>query len=210
MSELFITLKINEAQLEEVQKTLAEYPNLQKRVVVRAINDTLAGAKTDSSALIRTVLAARKSDVDACLTVSKADIASLKGKMSILGKIPSLMAYGASQTNKGVTAKVYVSQPRQLFESTFIASVKAGTDGSHTDVFKRTYKGAPVGRPIKKAWKKMPEMYRLPIKKVFGPRITTIAKDAVIFGQIQVKAAARLEKNVDKELNYELLKLAGK
>ena len=66
-SDGFIHLEISQAQLDEVKRMLKDHPALQNRVIVRAVNSTLAGAKTDTSAVIRTVLAVRKADLDKCI-----------------------------------------------------------------------------------------------------------------------------------------------
>ena len=189
-------------------------------VLNRAINNILSGVKTDASTEIRTVVTATKKVVDGVIKISKASVASLEGRVTISGTPLPLIAYSARQTLKGVSVQVRKDSGRKVIPGTFITTVRtakqaaSGYEG-HEGVFWRTWhagtgkKGKNMG---KKPWKRIypgegPNP-RLPLEQRFGPRIPDyIAEKGPVMASVLKKADDRIQKSLDKELNYEMSKL---
>jgi len=206
-----IEIKFNEADVANVKRMLRGLDDVVPKVLSRAINDTLAGVKTDASTEIRSIITAKKSAVDATFRTVKATIAHLSGLVSSSGPPLPLIKFSANQTKAGVSVQVKRKNPRSVLKGAFIATVRSsnqaesGSSG-HKGVFWREYHGAKV--PVKKiAYGKLPRKYRLPMKQLFGPRIPDILGDDPVMTAVLSKADDRIHKAVEKELNYELSKL---
>jgi hypothetical protein len=207
-----ITIQINQADLDRVKTMLRGIDNVAPKVLSRAINDTLAGVKTDASTEIRNIITAKKSAVDGTFRTVKATVTQFSGLFESKGKPLPLIDFSARQTKAGVSVQVKKKNPRTVLTGAFIAAVRtkeqaaAGSTG-HQGVFWRVYRGGVKG-PVKKiAYGRLPRKYRLPIKQLFGPRIPDILGDEPVMAVVLKKADDRLHKNMDKELNYELSKL---
>ena len=70
-------IKINDTDLKNVEKMLGNVQGAVPRVISRAINDTLAGVKTDASAEIRQVITLKKAAVDKTFRTVKANVTTL-------------------------------------------------------------------------------------------------------------------------------------
>lgn len=199
-----ITIKINAEDMAKVKKALAGIPDAADRVCMRAINDGLAGMKTDASTEIRAEINLTKSVVDATFKTVKASVTSLSGVFTSTGKPVPLIEYGARQTTKGVSVQVKRSNPRSVVVGAFIATMKSG----HKGVFWREWHQAirkPVNRNI--PYGKLPKQYRLPIAQRFGPRVPDILSNEPVMTAVLKKADDRMHTNIDRQINYELSKL---
>ena len=197
-----ITLKLNDTDVAHVKTMLRGIEDVVPKVLSRAINDTLAGVKTDASAEIRTIITAKKSAVDATFKTLKATVTFLSGMVQNSGAPLPLIDFSANQTKAGVSVQVKKKNPRAVLKGAFIQTMKSG----HKGVFWREYRGAKG--PVKKiAYGKLPKKYRLPMKQLFGPRIPDILGDDPVMNVVLAKADDRMHKYMEKELNYELSKL---
>ncbi len=211
-----ITLQFNERDVANVKAMLRGLNDIVPKVLSRAINDTLAGVKTDASAEIRTIITATKKVVDGAMKISESTTTSLAGGVVISGTPLPLIAYSARQTLKGVSVQVRKDNGREVIPGTFIATVRsakqaAGGYEGHEGVFWRTWHAgaAKKGKNMAtRAWKRMPAQYRLTIEQRYGPRIPDyIAEKGPVMASVLKKADERMHKNMDKELNYEMSKL---
>jgi len=197
-----IEIKFNEADVAHVKSMLRGIDDVVPKVLSRAINDTLAGVKTDASAEIRSIITAKKSAVDGTFRTVKATVTQLSGLVSSSGPPLPLIEFSARQTKAGVSVQVKKKNPRSVIKGAFIQTLKSG----HKGVFWREWHGAKG--PVKKiAYGKLPKKYRLPMKQLFGSRIPDILGDDPVMNAVLAKADDRIHKAVDKELNYELSKL---
>jgi hypothetical protein len=197
-------IKINDTDLKNVEKMLGNVQGAVPRVISRAINDTLAGVKTDASAEIRQVITLKKAAVDKTFRTVKSNVTTLSGLFESKGSPVPLIDYGARQTTKGVSVQVKRGNPRSQIEGAFIATMKSG----HKGVFWRQWHTAarkPVNRNV--PYGKLPKRYRLPIAQRFGPRVPDILENQPVMNAVLTKAGDRMHKNIDRELNYELSKL---
>lgn len=223
------TIKINDMDRREVDRMLADIKGAGARVTARALNKTLTGVKTDSSAAIRDVVTAKKAAVDETFKISKATTVNPSAYITSTGKPLALMDYSARQTNKGVSVQVRKDRARKIVRGAFIAQMtnisKSGEASSHKGVFwRRWHQGVASkmnktesainrsgyvwstkrNRWISIAW--MPKAFRLPIEERFGPRVPDIMSNDPVMKGILAKADDRLHKNITHELEYELSK----
>lgn len=156
------------------------------RVIVRGLNKTAGNVRTSASGAIRQRRALSAKVVRDALAIKKATKDNLVSSLVVTGKPIPLKDYQASQTKRGVTAKVSPGK-RKLVSHRGNRAFIVDKIGGH--VFARE------GKP------------RLPIKKLFGPSLPAT------FLQQQVKqawtAAANdaLPKRMAEEAKYELSKL---
>lgn len=208
-----ITIKINAEDMAKVKKMLAGIPGAADRVCMRAINDGLAGMKTDASTEIRAEINLTKSVVDATFKTVKASVTSLSGVFTSTGKPVPLIEYGARQTTKGVSVQVKRGNPRSVIPGTFIAVVRSkqqmdqGIEG-HKGVFWRVWherQRKPFNRNF--PYGKLPKKYRLPIVQRYGPRVPDILSNEPVMAAVLKKADDRMHVNIERQINYELSKL---
>lgn len=198
-----ISVQFNEQQLAEVYHLFGQMNDLPSKIFSRAINRTMDGTKTDMSSGIRTVLNAKKKDVDRLILISKCTPGTLSGRVKLSGKLLPMRTFSPKQTSKGVKVKLYVNKEAEVIPSAFMATMKNGYQG----VFKRVYKGTPTGMPVNKRWNRLPEAYRLPIRQLFAPSQVTIFIKDEIFNPFKRSVEQRLEVDLQREINYELSKM---
>ena len=206
MAEL--NLEINPAQIREVELMFAGIQNSAVKVLTRAINKTLTGARTDMTDEAYQELNTTKTVIRSSIVVEKASWANLTGKTSRAGKPLSLAKFtGTAQRVKGVSVKVLRSGKRSILGHAFIATMKSG----HVGVFWRkddTFVGyADKPKLDGLEYGRLPEKYRLPIKELFGPRVEDILAKAERWENVESKANARLLKNMEAEIAFELSRL---
>ncbi|MDP2366368.1 MAG: hypothetical protein Q8M94_21655 [Ignavibacteria bacterium] len=202
MSQAF-EVKIDEGQMADVRRMLADTKIMPGKVISRAINKTLSGVKTDASTEIRNVINATKKAVDANMSKTNATIAKPSGFMTVKGKVLELGSFSPRQTNVGVTVTIYKAKGAQKFVSAFVATMPSG----HKSVYRREYKGTPVGKPVRRPWKKFGEKYRLPIRPLYGPNLATIMESYPVMTPVMAKAGDRIQTNLEHELDFEMSKL---
>ncbi len=196
-------IKVNRADIDDVKRVFAAMPEIADKVIVRSINLTLAGVKTDASSQIRTIITASKSRVDEHMSTIKADAMKMTGQVNTVGGPLGFIDFKTSQTKAGTNVQIYKSRAKVMWTSAFIATMKSG----HKAVLKRAYKGVATGKYVKKAWSKMPKKFRLPIHELFGPRIPSILEHENVMPVVLSKAGDRVITNLDHETNFELSKL---
>jgi len=118
-----------------IKKLRSEFSELSgsrfNLAVARAINHSVAKAKTGASRDIRGQYNVKAKDLKSALALFKASRAKLEGMLIATGRPLPIMAFRARQTKKGVT--VDVMGQRKLIRGAFIATMASG----HTGVFAR-------------------------------------------------------------------------
>lgn len=197
-------VEVNTVDFNNVSSMLSGIKNGAIKVQVRAINKTLAGVKTDVSTEIRSDLNIAKKYVDKNITTSKANFAKPSGSVVTKSKPIGLINFtGTRQTKKGVSVKVKKSGKRTILKHAFVAVIKNA---------KNVWWRKKISKETKKyksdfPYAKLPKIYRLPLQRLTGPRLTDRLAQASVIKSIEIKAGDRLIKNYDHELNYELSKL---
>lgn len=143
-----LTITVDPASLNRVKETLRRKPELLKKQVAGALNDTAKHAKSEVSSLIRERVNIKKKDVDEFIYVVPAYPANLVATVVLEKKdrIP-LKDFGARQTKSGVTYRIVRGGGKDKIADAFGPNIPRL--GGH--VYRR--KGAA----------------RLPIVKLFGP-----------------------------------------
>lgn len=200
------SIKIDESDLKNVRDMLSDMKDAGTKVIVRALNKTLTGVKTDALSAIRAEITASKKAVDGTFRIEKAGSARLQASISSTGTPLPLSEYSARQTKKGVSVQVKRTSPRKVIRGTFITTMKSG----HKGVFWREWHGYGAGW-IEEATKrrnlhygKLPKIYRLPIKQLYGPRVPDIMSNDPVMKVILSRAGERLHSNLAHETDYEL------
>lgn len=199
-----ITIQISDADLSHVRSMLSGCKEVAESVVMRAINKTLTGVKTDASTEVRNILNAKKKDVDEGMKITKATRSNNVGVFSSTGKLLPLMTFGARQTKAGVSVQVRKDGSRKVIPGAFIATMKSG----HQGVFwRKWHEGKSGGKKRKVNYASLPLSYRHPIVERYGPRIQDYLAGSPIMDNVLRKAGERLHDNLEHELSFELSKL---
>jgi len=151
--------------------------NDRKLAVARAINHTMAKAKTQISREIRDKYALDAKTVSQALNQIKADRLTMTGKIVIRGKPISLYKFKARQTSKGVTVEVMRGK-RRLIPGVFLAQLKSG----HTGVMFRGKYGQ--GKLVRRRTRIKPNGPDLPITEIVGISLPKAATNEIILRNI--------------------------
>lgn len=222
MARAGFNIKLDQAQWTRAQLLLTEVKDGARRVLMRSINKTIAGVKTDTISEIRKNVNVTAKAIRQTMSDDKATLSKLTARVTSSQEYgTSLAAFGARQTTKGVTVQVLKRRSRSLIPHAFILRKRGGNV-----VFWRTKKEW-VGkgkRPwVRSQWVStgrsggasqvvpfygaLPDKYRLPIEKLWGPAVPDLMKHAPTLKAIEKKAVVRLDKNLQHELNYLLGRL---
>jgi len=187
-----------------------------KKAMVRGINSTMTGVRTDGVKILSDHYALTASAIRESWKIRKAQFRDPSGVVSTQGTFIRLVKFGARQTKAGVSVKVLKKNPRAVIAHAFITKIKRGQ--SQDQVYWRKYKGASVkqnksemaigrsgyvfnrktGRyfPV---WA-LPRRYRFPIKALYGPRIQDHLSDPQVMRTLEKMAGDRLTKNMKREV----------
>ena len=196
-------IKMDEADVRRVHEMLDDFKGMPERVFVRALNKTLTGVRTDSSAAIREVVTAKKAAVDATFKLDKPTVSNMRAAISSVGKALALIDYSTKETSKGVSVQVRKDRSRKVVPGTFLATM----DSRHKGVFWREYH--TVSKKKKDPdinYAALPKVFRLKIKERFGPRIPDIMGNDPVMNVILEKASDRLHENLNHETDWEMSK----
>lgn len=122
-----------EQAVKNIRKEFRDLTNQEFNTgVARAINHTLAKAKTQGSREIRQVYAIAAKDLSQAITLRKANQAQMYGVVIAAGKPIPLKKFKPIQNKDGVSVIIKKGQ-RQQIKSAFLAAMPSG----HTGVFAR-------------------------------------------------------------------------
>ena len=196
------SVKVDENDLAEVERSLIGIKNGYPKVVTRSLNKTLTGVRTDSIKEIRKIITPKAKVIRDTFKLDKANYRNLSATVKSVGGPLPLIKYNARQTKRGVTIQIKKKSARSLFPNAFIATVK-----KHKGIFSREKPPYRTDKSNKIPWAKFPRKYRLPISEKFGPRVPDIMENAGVMKPILEKAWVRLKKELDHQLTYEMSKL---
>jgi hypothetical protein len=169
-----------------------------KKAMVRGINTTMTGVKTDGVKILSDHYALTASAIRESWKIRKAQFRDPSGVVSTQGTFIRLAKFGARQTKAGVSVKVLKRNPRAVIAHAFITKIKRGQ--SQEQVYWRKFKG-PHKKPVKgRVYARLGKMYRFPVKALYGPRIQDHLSDPQVMRTLEKMAGDRLTKNMRREV----------
>ena len=198
-----INLKIDESQLADVNRMLMGMQSAIPKVIQQAVNRTLTGVRTDATDEVANVITPTKTAIRKTMTVKNMTQASGNAYVRCTGAPLNLIEFKAKQTQKGVTVQVLKSGSRKLLKHGFIATMKSGKKL----VIWRNYPGPRKPWDKQMPYGKLPPKYRLPVKGLTSLAIPEVMGHPPTMDKIMELGGARLEKNLNDRLKYEVSKL---
>lgn len=179
-----IRVELNQADVEELKVLMSALePASRTRAIVRAMNRTVRGVRTDTSKEIRTKVNIKAGDVTKGIKIRFANRSDPSALLTISGNRRPLMLFGARQVKSGVSVQVYKDRGRKIIKHAFIA------------------KGNVFWRKMGSSGKRVG---RTPIEMKFGLSLPEMfdwhSKEAV-----EAQAKVRLKDNLTHEIDYLLL-----
>ena len=212
MPEGFIRIEINKADLMRVETLLSTVKDGAPKVMMRALNKTLTGVRTDASKELRNRVTLKKKDLDTHIQVNKASVADLRASVYFDAKGIPLINFQWTADPYGIFSREWKGSGKTFHSHAFIALV--GTKKKHEGIFRRinvgagTWQAAILSKYTKK-WAKLPKQYRFPIKQLWGPSVAALMAKTKrpLLPVVQKLAEDRLHNNMAHELDYMLSRL---
>lgn len=165
----------------------------RKLAVARAINHTMAKAKTQVSREIRNIYTVDARTLNKALSQIKADRLTLTGMIKAKGKPLPLAVFRARQNKKGVSIEIKKGR-RKLFPGVFLATMKSG----HTDVMVRgKYSQGKIARRHKRI---RPTGNDLPITAMAGVSIPSQLSNKIIIQSLNKSINEMFPQRLSHEL----------
>lgn len=179
-----------------LEKEIKSHALKLEKAGVRALNKTATSVRQASSVEVRQTLNIKASFVKRLLVIRKARRGNMRSSIeATYKKVPVIQFSGVRQTKKGVSVRMRKDKPRKTFSSAFIATMPSG----HKGVFRRSLsaKKRTKGRPATSS-------PNLKITEIHGPNVQGIFADKT--EKLLLIGNPILEKNINRELEYELSK----
>lgn len=200
-----IKIKIDRTDLAAVETAMSGIKNGYKKILVRSLNKTITGVRTDAVSEIRKEITPKAKIIRDTFKLQKANYVKLSASVKSTGWPIPLIDYKARPVKRGVTFQVRQSASRSLLPGAFIATMNSG----HKGVFWREYRDSHHAGVIKKKvrYGALPVRYRLPIRQRYGPAVPSVMESDKVMKPILEKAGNRLSKEIDHQLEFEMSKL---
>lgn len=188
-----IRVQLNRADVEELKVLMSALePDSRIKALVRAMNKTAKGVRTDISREIRQRVNIKAGDVKDGIKLWTANSSRPSVRITISGNRRRLILFGARQTKTGVSVQVYKANGRKIIPHAFISK---GKGSGQENVFWRIKGGD--GRLVG----------RYPIRKKYGLALPE-AFEWTSREAVEAQARERLKKNLTHEIDYLLLQAA--
>ena len=173
------------------------------RVMIRAINDTLAGVNTDAARAVYADLNLTQTRIKEDFSIRRAYTGNVNGAFTATGRPVNLASFtGSRMTTRGLSVKIKRAGTRVTFRHGFLWNRTTRTGESAATAFQREWQGARTNATTQLPWKQMGQQYRLPLETMTGPRIEDILSKPEVIGPLEIAGGDRLEAAVDHELEY--------
>lgn len=207
-----LNITLDKSDVDAVAWALRDVKDGARTAIMRAINRSLTGIKTDMARETTKVLNLKQKRVKKDIKVYKASKTDLSGQVSSSGDSINLMQYGAKQRKKGVSVKVLKSGGRKTIPGAFIFVGK--NQNRLVGWRKKTGPGAQhIGTKKKDpnlAYGALPRQYRFPVEALYGPHIQEIMARPEVIKKIEVGAGERMEKELAHQVQHILDKHKAK
>lgn len=190
-----VTIKVNNKQLKDLQRTLQDIPRKMPLVISRSLNRTIVKAKTETSREIGKEIRLKQTDIKKKITVKKASRSHWTAIMKLSKSRVPLIKFAARQVKRGVTYAISRKGGRSRRSMGFIEKMPRG----HRGVFRRHKPATP----------------RLPIVELFGPSVAGVFQGGKLNRLIGSSKMSRkikkliqtnLVKNLTEQIDYVLKK----
>lgn len=197
-----VLIQYDSAKMDRIRRLLADFPQEVTRFMPRAINRTMTSTRAKASREIKKESPKLKiGDIKNRMREQKASREHWGATLSLSARAISLSRFAYKQNRSGVPVSIQAG--RLVVKRAF----KMADGGS---IFIRNPKGQ---RQAKFNWKTggidsdgILEP-RLPISKLFGPSLSALFLDAPqTVSKVTVDAGQILSKNIDREVNYALIR----
>jgi small nuclear ribonucleoprotein (snRNP)-like protein len=207
-----ISVQLDEMDVKRVVWALQGVKNGARTAIMRSVNKSLTGVKTDMAKETTKVLNLTQKRVKKDISVKKANKARLSGVVSSSGRQVNLMQYKAKERKKGVSVKVLKTGGRKMIPGAFI--FVGQNQNKLVGWRKKTKQNAGyIGTKRKTrsdaAYAAMPDKYRKPVEALYGPRIQDITARPEIMKKIENQAGVRLQKELAHQTEHLLRKQRG-
>jgi len=187
--------RIDTDDLSAAQDRLQKLSKKTPYVAVRAVNKAMTGVKTDMVKVARADYNYKSTALRKRIKVQKANIANISGFVqSKGGQVHLTDVAGTRETKKGVSVNVKKSTGRQIIEKAFIAH---GKNSGKEIVFQRKTKNGVM-------------VPRYPIKAISTAHPEIIYNTNEVWKKLAGSISERLNKNINREIDAEYRKQAGK
>ena len=201
-----VSIRINREDLDRVASTMEGIRNGYEKILVRSLNKTITGVRTDAVKEIGKEITPKAKIIRDTFKLEKANYARLTASVKSIGWPLPLINYAARKVAKGVSFKINKRDAsRTTLRGAFIATMRSG----HKGVFWRKFRDTHTARQIKPRMKysSLPPIYRLPIRQRYGPAVPAIMEDERVMTPILAQASERLTTALNHELDFELSRL---
>ena len=202
--------------MDDVRAMVAGIANGYETVMKNAINRTLSTVRTQAVARISNELNLTSARIKQDFWILNATLARTGGGVYSKGAPIGLVSYAAQQTGSiksGTTMDLKVKVKKtggyKTIKHAFFAATTHSKAGKVVNVYWREYHGARSPWNPRKAYHRMPNMYRFPLQRLTGPRIQDIYAGDSVFEPITVQAQKVFVSNVDSEVTELFRKLAA-
>jgi hypothetical protein len=225
-----IEIKLDESKLRSIEAMFRSVPGKLPQIVSRAINRTVTPAKNEIQKGIRQEINIKAADAKDKIYIDKATYDKWVATIALSHSLIPLLDFGARQTKKGVSFKVWKKSGHKFLKHGFIATMASG----HRGVFRRAFgmhgefrwerrnvtTGTRHERKYKKWWNaaeakfydtsprvRNVNWHNVFIGEQFGPSLhdafqTEQSQDFV--SRVIEQAYTRLEHNIDSQVSYVL------
>lgn len=219
-----LNITIDDAEYRRVEQLLTAIPKGAEIAFSTAINKTLRTQRTGISRTLAALLGARKSGIDARMGVFRASRKRLSGTIVIRGgRGVSLIAFGARQNKKGVSARIFgqrIQHPHAFIthgiNNTISTQPTALVQGNKL-VFERfgAKRAMNAGRygpdsifgKIRRGPRKGQAVQRQPLVVIYGPNLADVfRKEPGVADKAIRETDQLLTKNIQSQVDWLLKK----
>lgn len=190
-------IRINRADMYNLRTTLSDIRIESPKATMRAINRTLTGLKTDIKAEIRKEFTAKAKYIDKAVEIKRATVSRPSGRAQMTGRGLPFIAFENRPRSLGVAVRFRRGGPWHTFTHAFRTTFRSGGEA----IVERAYKGPRRAYRPGVKYGRLPREYRLPVRQLYSSSVPDMVLKPEVMRAVLAKAAARLDANIERELN---------
>lgn len=189
-----VDIRVNEAQLNDIEKKLGNLKNKAPTVLCNAINRAVGKAKTEAKDAAKEEYFITKGNIEKTLRVTRASRSKLSAELTSRGGPIALTKFKVSPQRAVKRTKRGKPSP-----STYKAGVKRDSGLKPLSGNPKAFY-ATMGSGHNGIMERVSSR-RLPLKQLYGPAVPSMIKNEEVIERIQKEATETLEKRIDAEIN---------